>query len=252
MINARHKKISVLTGIAALAASLAMAGPAFATIVPITFITGTNGNTNQSASATFTFTTNSFTLALDNTSSIDAITSVLDGFGFNQTGMTNIMLTGITSPDGVVTCTATTSKTGSCSDTSPGSQPTSDWTITASGGSVGMDAGTGLHPYGIVNDTIDTWVANNGKSGGLTNGQHNPYLEGPVSFTFSYSADSSPLSISNVSFLFGTGPDVICAQGSTCSPPVSTPEPGALAIFAAGLLGCALFINRRRRAAGRS
>lgn len=30
------------------------------------------------------------------------------------------------------------------------------------------------------------------------------------------------------------------------------PEPGALAIFAAGLLGCALFANRRRRAARRS
>ena len=32
----------------------------------------------------------------------------------------------------------------------------------------------------------------------------------------------------------------------------SASEPGALAIFGAGLLGCALFINRRRRAANRS
>jgi len=33
---------------------------------------------------------------------------------------------------------------------------------------------------------------------------------------------------------------------------VQAPEPGALAIFAAGLLGCALFINRRRRASRQS
>ena len=33
---------------------------------------------------------------------------------------------------------------------------------------------------------------------------------------------------------------------------VSTPEPGALVMFAAGLLGCALFINRRRRASRQS
>ncbi len=33
---------------------------------------------------------------------------------------------------------------------------------------------------------------------------------------------------------------------------VSAPEPGALAMFGAGLLGCALFINRRRRAARQS
>ncbi len=35
-------------------------------------------------------------------------------------------------------------------------------------------------------------------------------------------------------------------------PPTETPEPGALAIFGAGLLGCAVFINRRRRAARQS
>ena len=33
---------------------------------------------------------------------------------------------------------------------------------------------------------------------------------------------------------------------------VQAPEPGALAMFAAGLLGCALFINRRRRASRQS
>ncbi|MGC8519550.1 MAG: PEP-CTERM sorting domain-containing protein [Steroidobacteraceae bacterium] len=33
---------------------------------------------------------------------------------------------------------------------------------------------------------------------------------------------------------------------------VQAPEPGALAMFAAGLLGCALFINRRRRASRES
>ena len=47
-----------------------------------------------------------------------------------------------------------------------------------------------------------------------------------------------------------SGSNNIVLQGvSSTGGPVSTPEPGALAMFAAGLLGCALFINRRRRAA---
>ena len=51
-----------------------------------------------------------------------------------------------------------------------------------------------------------------------------------------------------------SGSNNILLQGvsSTGEVPVSTPEPGALAMFTAGLLGCALFINRRRRAARQS
>lgn len=43
-----------------------------------------------------------------------------------------------------------------------------------------------------------------------------------------------------------------CVEYSTDSSIVPTPEPGTLAIFGAGLLGCALFINRRRRASRQS
>ena len=50
-----------------------------------------------------------------------------------------------------------------------------------------------------------------------------------------------------------SGSNNIVLQGvSSTGPAVSTPEPGALAMFAAGLLGCALFINRRRSASRRS
>ena len=51
-----------------------------------------------------------------------------------------------------------------------------------------------------------------------------------------------------------SGSNNILLQGvsSTGEVPVSTPEPGALAMFTAGLLGCALFINRRRRVARES
>ena len=50
-----------------------------------------------------------------------------------------------------------------------------------------------------------------------------------------------------------SGSNNIVLQGvSSTGMPVSTPEPGALAMFAAGILGCALFINRRRRAARQS
>ena len=133
-----------------------------------------------------------------------------------------------------------------------------DWSVTTSGGSVSMNAGQGYKPYGIVNDSADSWVASNGQKGGLTNSQHNPYLEGPVTFTFSVGGDSTLPTLSGFQFLFGTTPDTIdgfCTSDNQCSPnlpPVATPEPGALAMFAAGLLGCALFINRRRRASRQS
>jgi len=252
------KRSSLTRGVIAVAAGCALLGTAHAGIMYLAG-TGTNGNANQSATATFSFSSpGSFSLILDNTGSVAGIASVLDGFNFNQMGLNGIALTSISSTDGLVTCTSSSATTGSCVDASGGMQTVTDWSVSSSGSAVSMTAGSGLHPYGIVNDSADTWVQNNGKQGGLTNGQHNPYLEGPVTFNFSVGPDSMLPTVTDFQFLFGTTPDVIdgfCTSDNQCSPnlpPVATPEPGALAMFAAGLLGCALFINRRRRASRQS
>ena len=239
----------------ALGAGFALLGTARAGIV-YSVSTGTNSTASQTATATFDFSApGAFTLTLDNIGNLNGIASVLDGFNFNQTGLTSLTLTGISSSDGLVTCTSTSAHSGYCTDSNPGAQPLSDWSVSTAGGAVSMSAGNGLHPYGIVNDSADTWVHHHGQQGGLTNAQHNPYLEGPVTFTFGVGPDSMLPTVTDFQFLFGTQPDRIdgvCTSDNQCSPPsvppVETPEPGALAMFAAGLLGCALFLNRRRRA----
>ncbi len=247
---------SALAGsVIALGAAFALLGTAQASIL-YTVNTGTNGNANQSALATFDFSSpGTFSLTLNNTGTVVGIASVLDGFNFSQSGLSSFSLSSIDSAEGLVTCTSSSAKTGSCTEANGGMQPLSEWGVSSTGTSVFMSAGQGLHPYGIINDSANAWVASNGQKGGVTNAEHNPYLEGPVTFTFNVGADSTVPTLWNVQFLFGTEPTTIdgtCASSNECSPPVATPEPGALAIFGAGLLGCALFIHRRRRAARQS
>ncbi len=254
-MKSTFNRSTLIGSVIALGAGFALLGTARAGIL-YSVSTGMNSTPSQTATATFNFAVpGAFTLTLDNIGNLNGIASVLDGFNFNQSGLTSLALTGISSSDGLVTCTSTSARKGSCTDSNPGAQSLSDWSVSSTGSAVSMSAGRGLHPYGIVNDSADTWVAKHGRKGGLTNPQHNPYLEGPVTFTFSVGPDSMLPTVTDFQFLFGTRPDVIsgvCTSDNQCAPtevpPVETPEPGALAMFAAGLLGCALFINRRRRA----
>lgn len=224
--------------------SLVIAGSANANTI-YTFSTAGNGNANQSGTAVFDFSSaNSFTVTLTNTGTIVDIASVLDGLKFTESGTpTGITLNSIFATDGKVDCTASTNTTASCTDTSPGAQPTSDWTATLSTATVTMAAGNGNHPFGVVNDTIDA----NGNLDGLRNAQHNPYLEGPVIFGFTTTGETTIPTISNVVFQFGTQPvniDGVCTDGCT---PRRVPEPASLIIFGAGLAGMGLLGRRRRK-----
>jgi hypothetical protein len=58
------------------------------------------------------------------------------------------------------------------------------------------------------------------------------------------------VSLTNYATILASYSMTIPSTGSGASVDIytSTPEPGALVLFGAGLLGCAVFIGRRRRA----
>jgi hypothetical protein len=187
------------------------------------FTTGGNGNANQAGTAVFDFTdANHFTITLVNTGNIVDISGLLDGISFTESGtVTGITLNSI-SAEAQVLCIST-----GCTDSNPGSQPATDWTAANTGSNVTVDAGgTGtFHPSAVVNDTIDTNFALDG----LTNGQHNPNLEGPVVFTLTTTGETSIPTLSNVVEQFGTTPDNITLQ-------VTAPEPSVILLLGLGLV----------------
>ncbi len=87
----------------------------------------------------------------------------------------------------------------------------------------------------IVNDSAT------GTSGGLFTATHNPYLTGPVYFTFDVTSDNGSTvgvgDFTNVELTWGT-------NGEVASP---VPEPASLALFGSGLIGIAGMLRRRWR-----
>jgi hypothetical protein len=117
------------------------------------------------------------------------------------------------------------------------------WGIDASSGPGGVSvttpnlfAGSGSgKPNGIVTTNID------GSSDGLSNAQHNPYLVGPVTFSFTYSGTVT--SIDAATLYFGTsGDNQSGGSGTTQS---TTPEPASFILLGTILVIAGRFTQKK-------
>jgi hypothetical protein len=228
-----------LRSIIALLGTLVVASSAHA--VPYTFTvsaTASDDSRPQNAKAEFEVTSAAITLKLTNTGGagqVGGISSVLDGFKFVlSTAPASIALTGALSSNGKYNCVG-----GTCTATAG---PLTDNTTYFSwlfDSSTLLLAPKGFKPNGIVNDNIQT-------TDGIPNAQHNPYLNGPVTFTFALTGYTTAPSVTSASFYFGTTPDIRAGslQQQEITSPV--PEPGTMALLGSGLVGLAWSRRRRR------
>jgi hypothetical protein len=187
----------------------------------------------QSATATFSFggTFESLSLTLTNTAaSVGGISQVFDGLAMVLTGtaLSALSLTSLADPNGTWNCDST----GCTASATPVSLLTSGWQFNSGTGLLAAGNGT-WKPYGIVNDSVVN-------TDGIKNAQHNPYLDGPVTFNFAIAnANHNALGVTGATFYFGTAGEHITT---------AIPEPETYAMLLAGL-GLMGFVARRRQKA---
>jgi hypothetical protein len=211
--------------------------PVFA--LPIVFTasgTAASDGRPENAKATINFLSlTKMTITLENTAGpgqLGGISSVLDGFTFTfSTSPSTITL------ENAVTIGGSPQKldcsSGTCVSTSAGSG-SYGWTVTGALASPLLAAGNASYkPYGIVNSNIQT-------TDGIPNAQHNPYLNGPVTFTLDLTGLTTIPDITSASFYFGTVPDIQTGEKQTL-----VPEPATMILLGLGLLGVGIAVRKR-------
>ncbi len=231
------KSLSVLALV--LATTVAGLSQAATSFTVVNGVASDNRPQNGQVDFTFNNTYTDLKVTLTNTAGVgqlSGITSVLDGVSFSLSGVLLSALTLNTSfadasfnPNGTVSCA---SKDDPCTwNSAPVSVNTAGWKFDSSTGKLAPD---GYKPYGIVNSNLVSYD-------GIPNIQHNPYLNGPVTFDFAIANSGNvPITVTSANLYFGTGPDIRVA--------VPVPEPQTYALMLAGL-GLVGFAARRRKAA---
>ena len=242
-----------VAGILGLAGLLAAGASSASPIVFQTASGATAGGNPVSASASFSLSGNMLQIVLtDSQPNPITVAQLISGLSFTlSNGLSSGSLSGSSANFIHVNTTGTFYSDGSGATT---------WLLQSSTSGFNLceicDQGNGTSgPAELIigpPNGAGLYSAANGSIAG--NGPHNPFIDQSASYTLNIPGLGNSDTISSVLFRFGTTFGDVTSDGvctDNCGG-TSVPEPGALALFAAGLLGCALFINRRRRAARQS
>jgi hypothetical protein len=221
--------------------------PAFA---DLTFSTNSGG---VAGTAVFHVSGNTLTVTLtNNTSGINTVADVLDGLAFSVTGGASLSLTNVAA-SGFIDCTGancvSTSTFIDWGNANPGagsgctgSGPytcTSPYTWGYSGSLLSAGAGS-YKPGGIVNSTVTNLSS-------IPNSQHNDYLLGPATFSFTFSGALT--NVSNVSFYWGTQPaitsGVLSGGGNLSGGGGNVPEPTTIVLLGSILMATTVVLRKK-------
>jgi PEP-CTERM motif len=201
------------------------------------FVTPTGANAGGgpvNASATFSQSGNVLTITLRNfQTNISNVAQTISGLKFQITGTTLNSGT-LTSSSGQLI------DIGSSGSVSTLGVSSTDWLLSGtSGGGFFLN---GLGASGPDQEIIGPGPYSTANGSIASNGPHNPFLTGPVTFTLTIPNLPANAQIGNVIFIFGT-------NGATVpgTPEAPVPEPTTLLLLGTGMAGVAAKLRRRRK-----